>query len=122
MSKTLSVQKLHVVEFASSEYLNYGTDTLHYMLDALDVDYTTHDDAAAEYEDDFAIEKEGLERAITNLEEIKNGENVSYDRINVEDVESYFTDEMPLDAWIECFKWLINTADKNHEWIYVEFF
>ena len=121
MSKALNIQKKREVEYAHSGWFSHGMEHLHALLDTLNVDYTTRDEWASEYDDEFEIDKKSFSSAIEKLHQIDNGNDP--DDVDVFDLTDRLDDAgMSLQDLIECFEWVAKNAAPNHEWIYVCFF
>lgn len=124
MTQALNVQKKHIVEYAYSGWF-YGSDGVaifHNVLAILGVHYSTKSDCE-DYENDFEIERESLERGLEKLRAIDQGQEADW--VDIE----YLTERLgkaniTLSECITCFEWLLNNSEKEHEkdWIYVSFF
>lgn len=122
MSECLNVAKKHVIEYAFSGYFNHGQDKLHALLDDLDIEYTTTDEFCPEFDRDFSINRRGLERGIKLLKLVDKDEPV--EEVDLEDLCNHLDDaSMTLAELIECFEWLLKTAEeKDKEYVHVSFF
>ncbi len=122
MSDTLHVLKKRVIEYASTGFFHgsYGTNELHQVLNALDVEYT-NETFCPEYERDFEIKRDSLTDAIGELRKIEKGEEPT--DVDVE----YLSDALDnanitLPELIDCFNFLLKTSDQTNDYIYVSFF
>ena len=124
MSQCLNVAKKHVIEYAFSGYFNYGQEQLHNLLDDLDIEYTTVDEYTPEYDREFSINRRGLKRGITLLKRIDKEDEEACEQVDVEDLCNHLDDaSMTLAELIECFEWMLRTAEPNDkEYVHVSFF
>jgi len=123
MSQQLNFQKKRIVEYACTGYFSGydGPEHLHNLLDTLDVAYTTKDEWASEYDDEFEIEKKSLKKAVNTLKRIDKGVRVR--TVDIEDLTEMLDDaSMTLNELVDCFNDMLKNAEKSREWIYVAFF
>ena len=118
MTTQLNVAKVHHVEYQWCGWFagDNGMENLQSVLNALDVS------CYCEESDCLEIDRAELEDAVKTLKSIDRGEcvNVDIDQLT----ECLDNASMTLNECIECFEWLLNNSDKEHEdtWIYVSFF
>ena len=102
MGSRLNVQKKRVVEYDHSGYFNYQNVEFHNILDSLCVFYT-----GEEWDDEFEVERNSLEKGLKELENIRDGKEYS-DDINKEDLDCYLKEcEMTIDKLVDCFKFML---------------
>lgn len=134
MATTLNVATKRIIKYQPSHYfsaLNGGTETLHKILECLDIPYTKYDEYSPELDRQFEITKEGLRKGISLLKRIESGESVNgwlYDRNYQIEVDGETLNEyldyanMNVHELIQCFEWLLENGEKSEdEFVFVSF-
>jgi hypothetical protein len=123
MAQSLHFAHKRIVEYTpcSGFHGNDGPEQLHNLLDTLDVEYTTKDDMAPEYDMEFEINKESLTKAIANLKKIDKGEKV--EDIDIQDLcDNLDEASITLPETVELFQIMLDRSEKKDKWIYVKFY
>lgn len=113
MGCRLHVAKKYDVQYASIDYFNYLIEEFHYILDALEIDYT-----GDVYEHDFEVSKEQWRTGMGKLATL-NAQELEAKR---EIEESLKRVELTPERMLEIMEEYLNAADPNNNYLNFSFF
>lgn len=113
MGCRLHVAKKYDVQYASIDYFNYLIEEFHYILDALEIDYT-----GEVYEHDFEVGKEQWRTGMGKLATL----NAQEPKAKREIEESLKRVELTPERMLEIMEEYLNAADPDNNYLNFSFF